>query len=213
MDLRANLLKKIFFYLSLVDKVEHILKLADEYQMRNVFKLCEKALMNEPKSNKNLVTKTLLLAQQYGIEHLRKHCYKQLSEMTLGELRQLDGFQNLDVDSVREVLGQRLEKLETFHRDLYRQFIGIVDCARFLWQESGRPINPCPVHISSVNLRPYDPLQIRIKCPVCKEMLRTMATDYRAARGEKPYPQYHYEEKFTERIVVVLEQMFALVRR
>ena len=211
-----------------MDNVEPILKLANEYQMRGVLKLCENVLVNEPISNKNLTTKILLLAQQYGMENVRKHCYKQLNGMTLDELEQLDGFQNLDGDSVREVLGHRLRKLEKFLKDVYPQFTGIVDCARFIWRESGRPIKLCPIHHDQWNnTPPTKSLQIRLTCSVCNEMLTNMATDYStqgqlgiipkpsmtiSCQPERPYPEYSCDTKFDKSIVAVLQDMFTLLK-
>ena len=180
--------------------------------MRGVLKLCENVLANEPMSNKNLATKILLLAQQYGMENVRKQCYKQLNGMTLDELKKLDGFQNLDGDSVREVLGHRVEKLETYLKDVYPQFIGIVDCAMFLWRESGRSIKPCPIHHEPwPNRAPLKSLQIRLTCGVCNEMLTSMATKYKG-KSKYEYPEYSCDTKFDTNIVVVLQDMFALLK-
>ena len=211
-----------------MENVEPILKLANEYQMRGVLiKLCENVLLNGPMSNKNLTTKILLLAQQYGMENVRKHCYKQLNGMTLDELEQLDGFQNLDGDSVREVLGHRLRKLEKFLKDVYPQFTRIVDCARFLWRESGRPIKSCPAsHLSKFfNVAPAESLQIRLTCSVCNEMLTSMATEHSTldphcvpkrnlapAQSGRPYPEYSCDTKFDKNIVAVLQDMFTLLK-
>ena len=212
--------------------------MADEYQMIGVLKLCENVLLNEPMPNKNLATKILLLAQQYGMENVRKQCYKQFNGMTLDELEQLDGFQNLDGDSVREVLGHRLRKLEKFLKDVYPQFTGIVDCARFLWQESGRPINSCPSHLNQFfNLAPAESLQIRLTCFVCNEMLTSMATEHSpvvplclpkrnltpvkistsvqnltTVQSIRPYPEYSCDIKFDKNIVAVLQDMFTLLK-
>ena len=197
-----------------MDNVEPILKLADEYQMRGVIKLCENVLLNEPLPNKNLATKILLLAQQYGMENVRKQCYKQLNGMTLDELEKLDGFQNLDGDSVREVLGHRLKKLETFLKDVHPQFAGIVDCARFIWRESRRPIKSCPIHDDCINEPPTESLQIRLTCSVCCEMLTSMATEYSSPgqyRGPG-YPEYSCDIKFDKNIVTVLQDMFTLLK-
>ena len=182
--------------------------------MRGVLKLCENVLANEPMSNKNLTTKILLLAQQYGMENVRKHCYKQLNGMTLDELEQLDGFNNLDGDSVREVLGHRLRKLEKFLKDVYPQFTGIVDCARFLWNESGRPIKPCPIHLTYRNMPPTESLQIRLTCSVCSKKLTSMATEYSSPGqyGGPAYPKYSCDIKFDKNIVAVLQDMFTLLK-
>ena len=200
-----------------MDNVEPILKLADEYQMRGVIKLCENVLLIEPMPNKNLATKILLLAQQYKMVNVRKHCYKQLNGMTLDELEKLDGFQNLDGDSAREVLGHRLKKLEKFLKDVYPQFAGIVDCARFLWRESRRPIKPCPIHLGNyINVAPTKSLQIRVRtCAVCNEMLTSMAKQYSNpphGSGKPEYPEYSCDIKFDKNVVVVLQDMFELLK-
>ena len=197
-----------------MENVEPILKLANEYQMKGVLKLCDYVLSNEPISNINLATKILLLAQQYGLVSVRKHCYKHLNGMTLDELEKLDGFQNLDEDSVREVLGYRLKKLEKFLKDVYPQFTGIVDCARFLWRESGRPIKSCPIH-DRVNAPPTESLQIRLTCSVCSKMLTSMAATEYSSPGQFckfAYPKYSCDTKFDKNIVAVLQDMFTLLK-
>ena len=98
------------------------------------------------------------------------------SGMTLAQLESVNGFQNLDGISLHELLVPKMKKLEGLLADIYPQFIGIVNCALFLFRESMHSLISCPVH--HIGYTSKVSLETHLKeCSVCKEMLRVMTTD------------------------------------
>ena len=65
-----------------MENVEHLLKLAEEYQIKTVLDLCANFLRDEPKTEDNAM-KILLLAQKYRLSNVGDDCRILLAQLSL----------------------------------------------------------------------------------------------------------------------------------
>ena len=98
-------------FFALVDTVEHILKLADEYQIEVVVERCRRYLHTQ-KLYKTNALRFLILAQRYKFENLRAKCYPVLKKLEVKCLRCQPRFGEMDEESYRKVVTARLEESE-----------------------------------------------------------------------------------------------------
>ena len=170
-----------FFSFIPVNKVGHLLKLADEYQANAVLDLCVKCLKHERKTTENaveilyLTTHTVIARQDGRLEDVREECYDLIKNMELADIRGKSDYKNLERESLENVLAERIEVLETFLKEIYPQFIGLVECC--LWagmtlDKDRREISPCPQHFKSGHSESNVDFLQRIKsCSVCRNMI------------------------------------------
>ena len=179
-----------------VDKVDHLLKLADEYQAKPVFDLCVKCLKDEPKTKENalkifyLANSTVMAREDERLSIARWECIDLIENMELADIVGKMDFKKLDRDRLESVFRQKTERLETFLKRIYPQVIGLAEFCILLCLEPSRlSITRCPEHFSSDN-EATEGLIERIKsCPVCRKMIEqlvsgSMSNSY--AHGSKP---------------------------
>ena len=208
--------------------MEHLLKLADEYQVKGILDMCAGCLRNEPKTEFNAM-KILLLAQQYRLGHIAKGCQNVLSKMKLERLERYEEFLLLNNENLRGILLPRMRKLEELVRDLSPQVAGVVACTTWLWNETKKPMAWCPSHFSNgrskVSLR-----NCLGTCPACKEVIKCLAL-FTVKERKVPrcfsrdpyvhptaiprgailtYPYTDDTDHFDENLVNVLEKLFNL---
>ena len=101
-----------------VDKVEHLLKLADEYQTKSVFNVCVNLLKNEVAGSKEKAMSILYLANTTDmartderLDVVRKECYDYIKDMALQKIMEKEDFKNLEQDVRENVLVKRIEKI------------------------------------------------------------------------------------------------------
>ena len=101
-----------------VDKVEHLLKLADEYQTKSVFNVCVNLLKNEVAGSKEKAMRILYLAnttdmarKDEKLDVVRKVCYDYIKDMALQNIMEKEDFKNLEQDVRENVLVKRIEKI------------------------------------------------------------------------------------------------------
>ena len=158
---------------NLVTNVDHLLKLSDEYQVKGIFDPCVKFLENQPKTDKN-VMKILKLASLYKLENIYQSCYSITKEMELKSILKASQEEDLDKETLANILSQRTERLETFLDKVYPQFMGLVECCLWLWYEGERPMKWCPTHFSKG--KSFYNIASRMRnCKDCTQMLITMA--------------------------------------
>lgn len=176
--------------------MSHLLKLADEYQAQGVLDLCVKCLKDVPKSEENVV-KVLFLANHSVIaredprlDSVREGCYDLIKNMELADIRGKSDFKNLDRESLESVLVERTERLETFLKEIYPQFIGLVECCLWACMErdnSRSTITPCPQHF--VGNKPGQDLLNRIQsCSVCRRMIQQLVSSTKKGKGHSTLP-------------------------
>lgn len=210
--------KSSFFYpisTFSVDNVEHILKLADEYEMKLILDLCTNCLRNEPKTEYNAM-KILLLAQKYRLENFDEDCKNILSKMKLQRLERCTGFAELNGENVRGVLLPRMRRLEEVVKELSPQVAGLVACTTWLWHEAQKPfISWCPSHIP--HGKSFETIKTCLKtCPVCKSIFTSLALctvqKERSRRGFVHNYSYtsRNEDHFDTELPNILEKLFDL---
>ena len=195
-----------------VNNVEHLLKLADEYQVKGILDLCASCLMNEPKTESNAM-KILLLAQQYRLNNIAKSCYSILTKMKLERLEKYEEFPLLNDENLRGILLPRMRQLEEMVRVLSPQVSGIVACTTWLWNEAKKPMAWCPSHL------PNGKAKVSIRsclqtCPACKDVLVSLAWNtVRESRYHElihSYTEYVYGDHFDSELPNVLKKLFDL---
>ena len=161
-----------------MNQVEPLLKLADEYQAGGVVDICVKILKSEPKPRDNAV-KILHLASSTAtaraderLFEVREQCYELMKDMELTE--SYENGKSLEKEIWERVLVKRIQRLETFVREIYPQFVDFVE---FSLSESLREaktiISPCPRHFS--NGKANEHLLKRMKdCPGCWQMIKQL---------------------------------------
>ena len=79
--------------------MEHLLKLAEEYQIKTVLDLCANFLRYEPKTEDNAM-KILLLAQKYRLSNVGDDCWILLAQLSLQRLERYGEFSDLNGENL-----------------------------------------------------------------------------------------------------------------
>ena len=114
-----------------MNQVEHLLKLADEYQARGIVDVCVKMLKSEARSKDNAVKILHLATCTPGVRDderlilVRKQCYELMKNMELKETQGKESYKNLEKDAMERVLVKRIQRLETFVKEIYLSLIHI----------------------------------------------------------------------------------------
>ena len=82
-----------------MENVEHLLKLAEEYQIKTVLDLCANFLRDEPKTEDNAM-KILLLAQKYRLSNVGDDCRILLAQLSLQRLERYGEFSDLNGENL-----------------------------------------------------------------------------------------------------------------
>ncbi|CAH3032451.1 unnamed protein product, partial [Porites lobata] len=165
-----------------LNKMGHLLKLADEYEVQGVVDLCVKCLKDVPKSEENVVkilylaTDTLKAGEDSRLDSVRRDCEVLVKDMDLANMTAKGDFKNLNRDSMEKVFVKRTERLESFIKDVHPQLIGLVEyCLYLRLTSSSSLITRCPQHFPSN--KSYIGLLQRIRsCSVCRGMITQLAT-------------------------------------
>lgn len=166
-----------------MDKVDHLLKLADEYQAMSVFDLCVRFLTDKPKTEENavrilyLANSTMMAREDERLDIVRWNCYSLIKDMELEDIMEKEDFKSLDRDTSESVLVKRTERLETFLKGVYPQVIGLVEfCIYLCLRDSSYKsrMTCCPKHFPSQNKANQELLERIQTCPVCKTMIEQL---------------------------------------
>ena len=118
----------------------------------------------------------LLLAQRYHLQGVRESCYELLKDNSIKELQEREEFDELDAESLREILIPRLQRLEKCLEELYPKFAKIVDSAIELCVNNKCPIKLCPTHFLPSGAT-FHNLYTRLKdCITCGNMVAFVET-------------------------------------
>ena len=164
-----------------VNKMGHLLKLADEYDVQGVLDLCIKCLQDVPKSEGSVVkifylaTDTLTASEDCRLDGVRDECEILIKEMDLANITAKSDFKKLNRDSMERVFVKRTERLKTLIREVYPQLVGLVEYCLYLKLASSSVITCCPQHF--LGNKSYTDLLERIRsCFVCKQMITQLVT-------------------------------------
>ena len=189
--------------------VEHILRLADEYQMKRIIQSCGKFLLTINKTKTNAMP-IILLAQDYDLTDVCEACHIPLAQLSVRELKGLKGFELMNGENTRKLLlplldkaeqknnenlqkvnrlqraVSQVEELKSMIRRVYPQFKGMIECALYfaLGGKTPNVVNKCSAHITI-------PMKTKlligdsetVHCSLCAEMTREIG---RIAYGTSP---------------------------
>lgn len=166
--------------LTAVDKVEHLLKLADEYQTKSVFDVCANLLKNIRARSEVEAIRILFLAnttdmarQDDRLNITRITCYDYIKNMALQKIMEKEDFKNLEQNVRENVLVKRIEKLEELVKKVHPKVNELAEFCVTLCLESSKhckKITRCPVHYNSEKRAEW-PL---LTCTVCEKMIRQL---------------------------------------
>ena len=209
-----------------VNQVEHLLKLADEYQALGIVDLCVKILKSEPKSQDNavkilhLVTSTVTARDDQRLFEVREQCYELIEDMELTEAQENEDRKNLEKEIWERVLVKRIQRLETFVQEIYPQFMGLVECCLWYFLEKTKDIPPCPQHYS--NGKTKENLLSRMKnCIVCQQMIKQLVCNLQvpfrrgyvdtASVSTKDF-KYGGDYHFDEEVITMIQDFEKVIR-
>ena len=211
--------------------MEHLLKLADEYQALGVVDFCVKILKSEPKSQENavkilhLVTSTVTARDDQRLFEVREQCYEVIEDMELTEAQENEDRKNLEKEIWERVLVKRIQRLEIFVQEIYPHFMGLVECCLWYFLEKTNEISPCPQHFS--NRKTKENLLSRMKnCIVCQQMIKQMVCNlqvpqhrpYRGVYGEVTPEvstidfRYGGDYHFDEEVITMIQDFEKIIR-
>lgn len=172
-----------------MNQVEHLLKLADEYQAGGIEDVCVKMLKSEPKSEDNavkilhLATSTATARDDQRLFQVREECYELIEDMELTETQTSESYNDMEKNTLVRVVVKRNQRLETFVKDIYPQFMGLVECCLWYCLERTKDITPCPQHFS--NRKTKENLLRRMKtCIVCRRMIKQMVLNLKVSQAQ-----------------------------
>ena len=185
--------RNVLFFLT-VDKMEHLLRLADEYQTKSVFDVCLNYLKVLPGIKENAV-RTLFLTNMTAmargdrrLDIVRSGCYNLIKDMSLQDIVKKDDFKNLERDSVESVLVERVKKLEGLLEVVYPQLIGLVEFCLVLClgpKKQNAFFRSCPEHFNSDHMA-LEELYTRIKkCTTCRKMIEQLVSHSQQVKSQK----------------------------
>lgn len=166
-----------------MDKVDHLLKLADEYEVMSVLDLCVKCLKDEPKTEQNavrilyLANATVMAREDDRLDIARWNCTNLIKNMELKDIVGKIDFRNLDRDSLESVFREKTERLETLFKKIYPQIIGLAEfCILLCLKDSYSNITRCPQHFSSDDKATKGLIERMKTCPVCRNMIEQLVS-------------------------------------
>ena len=191
--------------------MNHLLKLADEYQANGVLDLCVKCLQDVKKSDENavrilfLATDAVIAREDDRLDSVRRECEILIKDMDLDNITTKSDFKKLNRDNLESVFVQRTERLETFIKDVYPQLVGLVEYCLYLKFELSSSINRCPQHFfkpsyGACNEANVDLLQRIRSCPVCRGMITELVSSSIKSAKSNPVKywyggKYHFDHK------------------
>ena len=196
--------------------MEHLLKLADEYQAGGIVDVCVKVLKSEPKSKDNavkilhLAACTATVRKDERLFRVREQCYKLIENMELKETQKHKAYYNLEKDTLERVLVKRNRRLETFVKDIYPQFMGLIEYC--LWdslkkaRDMDSEITPCPQHY--LNRKAKGNLLTCIKnCSVCQQMITQLVRNLKVSK-----PKYRGDYHLDEKVITMIQDFEKIIR-
>ena len=202
-----------------MDKVDHLLKLADEYQVMSVFDLCVRCLRDEAKSKKNavrilyLANATVMAREDERLDIVRWDCTDLIENMELADIVGKTDFSNLDRDSLESVFRQKTERLETLLKRIYPQVIGLAEFCILLCMESSKSrssIARCPQHFPSENKATVGLLGRIKSCPVCRRMIKQVVSS--SLGGEPDEHRYGGNCHFDSNLISIIQDFENVIK-
>ena len=206
----------IFFFSPLVDKMGHILKLADEYKVEGVHDFCSKMLRDLPKSEDNAVkvfflsTQTLMAREDDRLEPVRSQCKTIVKDMDLVDIQGSGVLKKLNKDACESLLVERIKGLETHVTQVYPQFVGLAEYCLHLGLKCSLPgLVKCPEHFINLKVNTALPERI-ISCSHCKKMIdKLVQLSFESEGHEHVYGGEHH---FNSDLISMLKNFTTVMR-
>ena len=170
----------LFVFSLLVNKMGHILRLADEYKVEGVHDFCSKTLRELPKSKDNAVkvfflsTQTVMAREDDRLDSARLQCKTIVKDMDLVDIQGSGDFKNLNKEACESLLAERIGRLETHMTQVYPQFIGLAEYCLYLGLKCSLPgLVECPEHFIDQKVTTALPERIA-SCSFCKKMIHNL---------------------------------------
>ena len=195
-----------------MENVEDLLKLSDEYQVKQlIFDPCVKFLEDQPKTKEN-VMKILALAKLYNLEKVHQGCIDLLKNMRLGSLSETVHLQDLDKEQTQYYLTQRLERLEMVLDQLYPQVFGLVGSLMWLLHDSTKEyVAWCSSHVSGGKFTGSRWSEMR-ECMGCRGMLNSLVDKTCFMKyGKKKVPGHGLRVHFDNSLFCVLHDLLTVI--
>ena len=183
-----------------MNQVEHLLKLADEYEARGIVDVCVKLLKSEAQSKDDavkilhLATCTPTVREDDRLTLVRGQCYEVTKNMELTETQGKESYKNLEKDAMERVLVERIQRLEKFVKEIYPQFMGLVEWCLWHVLENAEVISTCPQHF--LNKKPRGNLLRLMKdCSVCRQMIKQMILHLKTSQQTQQTQQTQQRQK------------------
>ena len=200
--------------------VEHILKLADEYQVKGVIDLCIRCLQVEPKNEFNVI-KILYLAnrsvfarEDERLASLQRQCYEYIQDMELGDIIGSEDFDDLEKETMKTVLIRKADRLENVLRRIYPQFLGLLEyCMWLCYQKKRADLQWCPIHYVA-GVAKEDTCKRMTHCSVCKKMILLMISQSFDVSSETLVRKHSYGGKyhFDRNLIQVVKDLKNMVK-
>ena len=165
------------FFSPQVNKMSHILKLADEYKVEGVHDFCSKMLRDLPKSKENAVkifflsTQTVMAREDDRLESVRLQCKAIVKDMDLVDIQGSGVFKKLNKEACESLLVERIGRLESHITEVYPQFVGLAEyCLHLGLKCSPSGLVKCPEHFINPKVNTTLPERI-VSCSHCKKMI------------------------------------------
>lgn len=186
----------------LVWNVEHILKLADEYQVNGVIDQCIKCLQEEPKHEFNVIqilylsNHSVIAKGDVRLEAVRQQCYRYIQSLELENIVSSNYFNDLEKETMKTVLTKKAEHLEKLLKKIYPQFVGLLEyCMWLCHQKKKADLQWCPLHYVA-GVSSGDICKRISQCSVCRKMILLMISQSYNVNLETAKRCYCYGGKF-----------------
>ena len=185
-----------------MNQVEHLLKLADEYEARGIVDVCVKFLQSEAHCQSkddavkilHLATCTPTVREDERLTLVRMQCYAMTTNMELTETQGKESYKNLEKFVIERVLVKRIQRLEKFVKEIYPQFMGLVEWCLWHVLENAEVISTCPQHF--LNKKPRGNLLRLMKdCSVCRQMIKQMILHLKTSQQTQQTQQTQQRQK------------------
>ena len=206
----------VFFFSPLVDKMGHILKLADEYKVEGVHDFCSKMLRDLPKSEDNAVkvfflsTQTLMAREDDRLEPVRSQCKTIVKDMDLVDIQGSGVLKKLNKDACESLLVERIKGLETHVTQVYPQFVGLAEYCLHLGLKCSLPgLVKCPEHFFNPKVDTALPERI-VSCSHCRKMIEKLVQLSLESEGHEHV--YGGEHHFNSDLISIVKNFTTVMR-
>ena len=206
----------VFFFSPLVNKMGHILKLADEYKVEGVHDFCSKMLRDLPKSEVNAVkvfflsTQTPMAREDDRLEPVRSQCKTIVKDMDLVDIQGSGVFKKLNKEACESLLVERIKGLETHVTQVYPQFVGLAEYCLHLGLKCSLPgLVKCPEHFINPKVNTALPERI-VSCLHCKKMIDRLVKLSLESEGHEHV--YGGEHHFNSDLVSIVKNFTTVMR-